>query len=290
MNETRQRYLRMISHHATWFLGTRFPNAIPLVFVVGYPKSGTTWATALVADVLQMPWPKLSLMPIGCEAVVHGHERVWESYPNGIYVLRDGRDVLVSKYFYLSAPIPEGDHPSMTARQRRNFPGLVNKVNVRENLAAFVERQMCQPVSSLVNWGKHVRSYFEVKNPNIVLWRYEDQLRDGEATLACTIRQLTGQNPDPQRVRDTVRKFSFRRQAGREPGQEDRSSFLRKGQAGDWVNYFSREAAEIFDRYCGDMLIAAGYEHDHSWVQSCGASNDGIPGAAARKKTERVRR
>ncbi len=41
------RRLRQISHHLTWFLGTRFPKAIPLVFVVGYPKSGTTWACRL---------------------------------------------------------------------------------------------------------------------------------------------------------------------------------------------------------------------------------------------------
>ncbi len=42
---------------------------------------------------------------------------------------------------------------------------------------------------------------------------------------------------------------------------------LRKGQAGDWRNHFTREAAEIFDRYCGDMLISTGYEPDHEWVR-----------------------
>lgn len=68
--------LRAASHHVTWFLGTRFTKAIPLVFVVGYPKSGTTWACQLVADYMQLPFPRYSLLPIGCPAVVHGHERM----------------------------------------------------------------------------------------------------------------------------------------------------------------------------------------------------------------------
>ena len=53
------RHLRTASHHVTWIIGTRAPKLVPLVFVVGYPKSGTTWAAQLVADYLQMPFPPL---------------------------------------------------------------------------------------------------------------------------------------------------------------------------------------------------------------------------------------
>jgi hypothetical protein len=264
------RYQRLVqlSHHVTWFLGTRFPKAIPLVFVVGYPKSGTTWASHLVADYLGLPWPRLSLMPVGCEAVVHGHERVWERYPRCVYVMRDGRDALVSQYFFLTRGVPEGNHPRLTARQRRELPGLVNKANVRENLPRFLERQMTRPHSSRANWGEHVRSYLE-SNKSVALLRFEDLLRDGVGTLAQAMRELTDQEPDLERARESIDRYAFERRAGRQPGQEDRSAFLRKGQAGDWRNHFTREAAEIFDRYCGEMLIRAGYEPDHAWVASC---------------------
>ncbi len=272
-------FLRTASHHVTWLLGTRFPKTIPLVFVVGYPKSGTTWVSQLVADYLQLPWPRMSLLPVGCPAVVHGHERVWKSYPKGVFVLRDGRDALVSQYFHLSRPIAPGDHPSLTARQRRTFPAMVNKANVRDNIAGFIERQMTKPNSSRVNWGEHVRSHFEGTNSNVVMLRYEDLLGNGEPALAGAMSQLTSQEADLDRVRDTIKKFSFRQQAGQHAGQEDRSSFLRKGQSGDWANHFTLEAAEIFDHHCGRMLIRTGYERDHSWVRSCGreaSAADGV--------------
>jgi hypothetical protein len=260
--------LRQVSFHTTWLLGRWFPNAIPLVFVVGYPKSGTTWVTQLLADYLRLPFPRFSILPIGCEAVVQGHQRVWKSYKRGVYVLRDGRDALVSQYFQLTRHIPEGDHPPLTRAQRRYLPGLVNKADTHGNIAAFVERQLKKPVGARVHWGDHVRSYYEVGNPNVAFVHYEDLLADGEAALAAVVSHLTGEEADLERVRFALKKFSFRGQAGRARGQEDRSSFLRKGKAGDWVNHFTVEAAEIFDRYCGEMLIRAGYEPDNSWVRS----------------------
>ena len=276
------------SHRVTWFLGTRFPDAVPLVFVVGYPKSGTTWAGQLVADYLRLPFPRWSLLPVACAAVVQGHEPVRKRYRKGIYVLRDGRDVLVSQYFFHARFIPEADHPRMPARVRRIYPGLVNKADVRRNFAPFLERQMTKPESSRLNWAQHVRSYFEIRNPNVILLRYEDLLTAGAKTLAEAMGRLTGAEPDLERATEALRRFSFQTLAGRSPGDEDRSAFLRKGQAGDWVNHFTREAAEIFDHYCGEMLLTAGYERDNGWVTSCPpAADDPVPAASRLATRER---
>ncbi len=50
--------MRVASHNLTWLLGTRFPKSIPLVFVVGYPKSGSTRAAQLVSHCLELPYPR----------------------------------------------------------------------------------------------------------------------------------------------------------------------------------------------------------------------------------------
>jgi hypothetical protein len=186
------RRLRQISNHLTWLIGTWFPKAVPIVFVAGYPKSGTTWVSQLLADYLQLPLAQFSLLPVGCEAVVQGHQRIWKRSARGVYVLRDGRDVLASMYFQLTRHIRDGDNPPLTRAQRRSLPGLVNKADVRGNITAFLERQLRKPVSARAHWGDHVRSYYDAANPKVALVRYEDLLHNGEAALTRVIAHLTG--------------------------------------------------------------------------------------------------
>lgn len=262
-------FLRAASHHVTWFLGTRLPDAVPLVFVVGYPKSGTTWMCQLIADYLQLPFPKASILPIGCPAVVHGHEPVSARYRSCVYSMRDGRDVMASLYFHLARRIPAGDNPRLTRWQRRAFPGMVNKQDVRKNFAAFVEAQMRSPFATRAHWGDHVRSYLDKRSPGAALLKYEDLLADGAGALGRAMASLTGEEADPERLRWAIDKFDFARQTGRKAGQEDASKFHRKGKSGDWTNHFTRAAAEVFARHCGDALIEAGYAADRSWVASC---------------------
>jgi len=262
--------MRQASHHLTWWVGTRFPGAVPLVFVLGYPKSGTTWACQLVADYLQIPFPRFSIFPIGCEAVVHGHEAVTRRYPRGVYCLRDGRDALVSLYFHLARSIPEGDHPILTPAQRRAFPGMRNKADVRANLPAFLEAQFRCPHATRLHWGRHVEAYLDARHPRFPALRYEDLKSDGPRALGAAMAALTGEPADPERARQAVERFSFAAQSRKKPGQAH-AKYLRKGETGDWRNHFTRAAAEVFDRYAGDALVRAGYEPDRAWVERCAA-------------------
>jgi len=68
-------------------------------------------------------------------------------------------------------------------------------------------------------------------------------------------------------IRRTVDHFSMSSDTGRKQGEEDRSSFIRKGIAGDWKNHFTPETARVFNELAGDMLIKLGYEQDDSWVE-----------------------
>lgn len=258
--------LRSISHKATWFLGQRFPETFPLVFVVGYPKTGTTWACQLIADYLMLPFPRYSLLPIGFEAVVHGHELVRPRYRRGVYVMRDGRDALVSQYFFVCRFIREGDNPPIPRAYRQLFPKMKNKADVVANLPGFLERVLKFPVTSRP-WHEHVRSFYEVNNPGVVMLRYEDLIETGAPALAEAMGRLTGETPDVERAAMSMQKFAFGTLTKRKTNQRG-SAFLRKGRSGDWVNHFTRESAEIFDRFAGEALIQSGYEKDRSWVTS----------------------
>ena len=79
--------------------------------------------------------------------------------------------------------------------------------------------------------------------------------------------ELLNQSISDERANAIVDEFSFERQAGRKPGEENKNSFLRKGLVGDWKNHFNTEAREIFEHYAGTCLVQLGYEQDHSWIK-----------------------
>ena len=130
----KRKFRRMISlaHHATFTLGKMFPNSIPLMYVLGYPKSGTTWICQLLAGSLGLPFPQHSILPVGFAAVVHGHEMVSRKYPTGAYIVRDGRDVAVSSFHHLKGECKSGGstkaHRDFSARlmtgpqRKRSYP------------------------------------------------------------------------------------------------------------------------------------------------------------------------
>ena len=259
-----------ISHYVTWQLGKRFPRAIPLVFVVGFPKSGTTWACQLVAAYLRLPFPKLSLLPFGFPAVVHGHELVEKKYPYCVYVLRDGRDAMTSLYYHIQRGLLRGQRLRIPRKYHAIFLDGVDTESVQKNFPRFLEIQIQHPMSSRYSWSEHVTSYLESDQPKLAGLKYEELLSDGPDVLAREMSKLDGQQPDVERARFFMNDFSFSSGKKQEPDADGKRSFLRKGIAGDWRNHFSRESAQIFDHYCGVGLISAGYETDSSWI-------DGLP-------------
>ena len=262
------KYRRLIglSKRSSIFLGTRFPKTFPLLFVLGYPKSGTSWMCQLLADYLRLPFPQHSLFPLGCEAVLHSFEAPSKKYKRGVYMVRDGRDTVVSAYFHTRGKMLAGSSSTYFCRL---FAGLDLDAEPRKNMAVFLERLILHPSggwTKLPNWGDHVRACYRLPSQPLVLVRFEDLLSDGPRTLSRVIEQLTGCEPEPTRIEESIARFAFTAQSGRKQGDEDRNSYLRKGQAGDWVNHFSPEACQIFEEHFGEILALTGYEANSEWV------------------------
>jgi hypothetical protein len=93
--------------------------------------------------------------------------------------------------------------------------------------------------------------------------RFEDLLVDAVAEVGAILDFLEVEE-DPAVVRSVVEKYSFERRTG---GMEERRhSLIRKGQAGDWRNYFDRELLGILGRPFRDLLVRLGYEKDDRWA------------------------
>ena len=256
--------LRAVSHKINLYLGTHHRGIAPMIFVLGFPKSGTTWGCQLVADYTEKPFPRHNLLPTACAAVIHGHELIKPNMTDVVYMVRDGRDCMVSLYNMLVLNYPEGK--PLNRYLSRTLPDYQPGKPVA-NMAGFVRMQAKLHHAAPCNWSDHVIRSMENSGDNLPLLRYEQLLgEDPVGHLASELAKLTGEEPNPQRANESLTRYEFGKQSKKKA--QGVKHFLNKGQAGNWRNYFTRETAQIFADTMGQGLIAAGYEPDNSWVDT----------------------
>ena len=250
-----------VSHRLSWELGKLFPRALPFVYVCGYPKSGTSWVSQLLSYCLDIPHVQQSIFPIGFPAVLQGHRPVSRRFHRSVYVIRDGRDAMVSSYF----------HERGLAAASTGSRNAVTADRVRAELPGFIARQVRRPFGSPLNWGEHVTGYFEMGENAMALIRYEELLRAGQSVLRNALSNIVERGVREELISAALERYSFKKQSGRNPGVEQQNSYLRKGVTGDWKEYFTPEAAAVFNEHFGQPLIVSGYEQDSGWVSRVGA-------------------
>jgi len=255
----------LIRYKAWRFAGTQSPY----VFVAEYPKAGGSWFCQMLAECLELPFLRNTSLPLfrPKPAILHGHFLWRPGMPRAVCVLRDGRDIAVSSYHYLLFHLED----TSLGRKVRSDLAMNDPHDIRANLPDFLEYLFDAPPLGgrrfqwqRANWAKFVESWHGT-DAHVV--RYEDLLIDGPGTLDTCLQEMFGIRIPRSRLEQIVERFSFARQTARQPGQEDRKNFLRKGIAGDWRQQFSTNARRTFDRLAGDALILAGYEPDRAWVE-----------------------
>jgi hypothetical protein len=119
------------------------------------------------------------------------------------------------------------------------------------------------------DWGERVGRTIEdgpaLLGSNYAEVRYEDLLTRPEEEVRRLLEFL-GAEAGEEAVRRCVSSASFEKLSrGRNRGQEDPTSFFRKGVAGDWRNAFTEEDSKVFEDEAGELLIRLGYEKDYDW-------------------------
>jgi hypothetical protein len=177
-----------------------------------------------------------------------------------IYLLRDGRDALVSSYFHV---VRQTELP-IKRRLERWLGCDVRVDNIRENLPEFIRFMRANRIYSM-DYRSHVEEWRRHQEKYVTL-RYEDLLEDTVAEISRVLLEVTGKAPRGEVVKAAVAKYDFTQMTGRVRGVGEPLSFLRKGVRGDWRCYFSPEAARLFDSYAGDLLVELGYESEREWA------------------------
>jgi hypothetical protein len=167
-------------------------------------------------------------------------------YPEAkvIHIIRDGRDVAVS-----------------AAHHARNFGRARKRSEPSETEeSVFSEGQLEKLAAEWASRvGKTVEDGPELLGKNYTEVRYEDLLHMPEAEVQRLLAFLAVDS-DENSVTRCIDAASFEKLSkGRKRGEEDPSSFFRKGVVGDWKHVFTQGEREIFDNEAGELLVTLGY-------------------------------
>jgi hypothetical protein len=96
--------------------------------------------------------------------------------------------------------------------------------------------------------------------------RYEDLLLDAHKELRSVLEFLdVSRLESDEKTTEIVADRSFKKATG--GMQEQRHRMLRKGQSGDWQNYFDRTLLDALGEPFVELVSELGYEPDSSWTR-----------------------
>lgn len=265
------RHARRIAVRGSFELARFTGESLNTWLAVGYPKSGTVWLSQLMSHVLDLPFVRNPRLPVAMPGVLHGHWGPKRGVPRTVYIVRDGRDVMVSFYHYrlgYMRRLREADGWHGLPDHYRHFaPKEFDPGDVRKNLSWFIAAEFATPSVGRLSWVDHVMSWTDHPADRVGVVTYEGLLRDPVAELGGALTRLGVSDPDlSEKLSGAVSRFDFKARTGRRRGEAQSGAFLRKGVSGDWRNVFDRNAAEVFETLGGPGLRAMGYETGSTWV------------------------
>lgn len=169
-----------------------------------------------------------------------------------VYVYRDGRDVLVSLYYFEKNMTPKPPE--------RTFSEFLRAPNVFYNSAGRYGGCGWPPeITPSETWARHVGEWLDIRGCLGV--SYEELSADPDAALR-KVAAFLGLPVPP-----TVQRVEFHqpsllaRVMRRITGKQFTSSAVqpRKGVVGDWVNHFSKEDEALFWKEAGHTMERLGY-------------------------------
>jgi hypothetical protein len=184
-----------------------------------------------------------------------------------IHIVRDGRDIEVSwMHHQWNRSKDQGGIQILEPEEIERREAYRQDPEKLQRLGFFDEEKLQAGARA---WRSRIETLCadgpKLLGTNYVETRYEDLLRNTASEVKRLLEFLEVSSEEDV-VRRLVNRASFENiSGGRQRGEEDPTSLVRKGIAGDWKNVFSDKDKQIFKKEAGDLLIQLGYEKDNDW-------------------------
>lgn len=227
-------------------------------FFGAYPRSGSTWSRFTLFEILtgrESGFEAVnaticgpgghatapSLLP-GDGRLIGTHEPYRKTYKRAIYLVRDGRDVLLSEYAFVTA--------------LGRFQGTLDD---------FITIFLRGKVNGYGAWHNHVRSWLDspiAGTSNLLIVRF-DNLRSSPEPGFKRIAEFLGVDADPRRIQNAIANNSLDKMRAKEARSPQKSSangrFVRQGTVQGWRNKLSAAQVARIDEVAGDILSRLEY-------------------------------
>lgn len=236
------------------------------IFIAGHPKSGTTWFQNLVAGVVFGVDPEYAPYALVRDLVPGHMQKYYRRYATPtyfkthlkprqrfrrvVYLVRDGRDVMVSYYHHLKAE-------------------LKREVD-------FMEVVQARDVIWPYKWHEHVEAWLENPfNADLLVIRYEDLKADTVQQLErfCAFAGIERQRSFLAHIAEKASFQKLREKEIREgsvafPDWPRGQLFMRRGQVGSYRDEMPADVLQAFLKDAGSTLRKLGYSVDELAVEA----------------------
>lgn len=231
-------------------------------YIYSYPRSGSTWLRTILGNLVDPtldvdPERRRRLMPgvsvrnarlinaLESPRLIKSHGRYMGPVPRAVYLVRDGRDVIVSMYHKRITRPGHGDRVDFSEFCRRYFRGDLGE-----------------------RWDQSVTSWLErgtaEMRDSLKVLRFED-LKGDPRNRVAEVSEFLGIAAQPESIAAAIETASLDRLRATERSRlgelaPDRSIY-RGGKVGQWREMLTGELYDRFMALSGATLTAAGYPH-----------------------------
>ena len=237
------------------------------IIVTGYPKSGTTWASSLVAELVKCPlagdWGFSDITkvykeginresPFNCYKSHYTYDQLTDSNYNIykiIHIVRDPRDVVISGAHYFN----------FTSRIH-SFLKKIKCATLGNYLFPVSEKQAKQKmIKAVLNGNKHLNKWLSLSwkdhfksfaDKNVLQVTYEDLIDHPEKECAKILYYL-GIEINTNHIKESIQKQSLpnKKKEIDIEYKEFLKKLMREGKHGYWKNEFTKQQKDIFKIY-----------------------------------------